>query len=439
MVVPASTAQRRGWYHGWNIVAVCVLSSAVANGLPVNAFSLFLQDWSAQLHAPISFFQLGLAALGLFSAFFSPYVGVLSDKYPARWLMGGGLSVMALFCIGVSLVRMSWQLLALFIVILPIAVVFSTTLPQNAVVSRWFVRRLGLALGLTSFGLGIAGVVLPPIVAALLPTFGWRMIWRVGGLFVGLIVLPLVVWVVRDKPAERDGAHYVTTDGASRARGNPHGAGPGAEGLTWRAVFARRNFWLLVAVYLPMLAVYGGSLNNLPPIASAQGLSQQTAGAFISALSFAQICSTLICGLLSDRFGNRLPLVGLALATGIGGMMVALGHGAANLSVAVVLIGLSGGMWPLLAAAIANEFGAGGVGRAFGLLMMFLPVIVLVPFIVAKIHEVFGSYAPSLIGLSALTLLSGAACLFFMREDRGGRGRDAASGAGADALTSTTR
>lgn len=61
---------RKGWYHGWNIVAVCVLSQAVANGLPVNSFTLFVQDWSAELHAPISFFQLGLAALGLFSAFF---------------------------------------------------------------------------------------------------------------------------------------------------------------------------------------------------------------------------------------------------------------------------------------------------------------------------------------------------------------------------------
>jgi MFS family permease len=439
MVVPASTA-RRGWYHGWNIVAVCVLSSAVANGLPVNAFSLFLQDWSTQLHAPISFFQLGLAALGLFSAFCSPYVGVLSDKYPARWLMGGGLLGMAFLCIGVSLVQTSWQLLALFMIVLPVAVVFSTTLPQNAVVSRWFVRRLGLALGLTAFGLGIAGVVLPPIVAALLPAFGWRAIWRAGGIFIGLVVAPLVVWVVRDRPAERDGTHYVAADGASRARhGHGHGAALGSDGLTWRVVFARRNFWLLVAVFLPMLALYGGTLNNLAPIASTQGLSRQTAGALMSALSFAHICSTLMCGLLSDRFGNRLPLAGLALAAGIGGIMVALGHGTANLGVAVVLIGLSGGMWPLLAAAVATEFGAGGVGRAFGLLMMFLPVIVLVPFIVAKIHEVFGSYAPALIGLSVLTVLSGAACLFLMREGRGGRGRDAAAGAGTtDALASST-
>jgi MFS family permease len=437
MTVAENTARRRGWYHGWNIVAVCVLSSAVANGLPVNAFSLFLQDWSKQLHAPISFFQLGLAALGLFSAFCSPYVGGLSDKYPARWLMGGGLLGMALLCIGISLVRSGGQFLALFILV-PVALVFSTTLPQNAVVSRWFAKRLGLALGLTAFGLSISGVILPPIVAALLPKFGWRMIWRAGGLFIALVVAPLVVWVVRDRPAARDGTDYLDAGGAAlSARGHGHGAAPGSGGLTWRIVFARRNFWLLVAVYLPMLGLYGGSLNNLPPMASAQGLSQQTASALMSALSLAQICSTLICGLLSDRFGNRRPLAGLALATGAGGMMVALGHGSINLSVAVVLIGFSGGMWPLLTAAVAAEFGAGGVGRAFGLLMMFLPVIVLVPFTVAKVHEVFGSYAPSLIGLSVLTIAAGTACLLLMREGRGGRDRDTAAGTGTDVLAST--
>jgi MFS family permease len=436
MTVAANTARQRGWYHGWNIVAVCMLSSAVANGLPVNAFALFLQDWSAQLHQEISFFQLGLGALGLFSAFCSPYVGVLCDKYPARWLMGGGLLGMALFCVGVSWVRTSWQLLALFAILLPVSVCFSTTLPANAVVSRWFVRRLGLALGLNAFGLGISGVILPPVVAALLPEFGWRAIWRVGGLFIALIVIPLVIWVVRDRPDERDGMYYVASDGPSRTPEiHGHGADLGRSGLTWRAVFARRNFWLLVAVFLPMLGLYGGCLNNLPPIAATQGLSRQTAGVLMSALSAAQIGSTLICGLLSDRFGNRLPLVGLTIATGIGGITVALGHGAAYLGIGVVLVGLAGGMWPLLAAAMAAEFGASGVGRSFGLLMMFLSVIVLVPFIVAKIHENFGSYAPSLVGLSLLTVMSGSAVLFFMRENRGGR--DAAPIAGTVKLAST--
>jgi MFS family permease len=429
----AGASQRRGWYHGWNIVAVCVLASAVGNGLPVNAFSLFLNDWSVQLHAPISFFQLGLAALGLFSAVFSPFVGALADKHSARWLIVGGLLGIALFYLGVSFVTASWQLLALYMLLLPVSIAFSATLTANAVVSRWFVRRLGLALGLTSFGLGLAGVILPPIVAAVMPEFGWRTVWRFGGIFVAVIVVPLVLLIVRDRPTERDGLRYLTLDGAAPAvRAHGHSQGGVSDGLTWRDVLARRNFWLLVAVYLPMLGLNGGCANNLAPIAAVRGLSTQTAGILLSAFSLAYVGATLIAGMLSDRFGNRVPLFGLAMATTVGGLMVAFGHGVAALGVGVTLVGLSGGMWPLLAAAVATEFGASGVGRAFGLLMMFLPVIVLSPFIVAKVHETTGSYVPALVGLAILTFLGGVACLLFMRERRGGRGTDAGQGVPAE-------
>jgi MFS family permease len=96
--------RRRGWYHGWNIVAVCILALSAANGMPVNAFSLFLRDWSADLHTPISSLQLGVAAFGVCTAALSPFVGILADKYPARWLLGSGLMGIALFYLGVSFV-----------------------------------------------------------------------------------------------------------------------------------------------------------------------------------------------------------------------------------------------------------------------------------------------------------------------------------------------
>jgi MFS family permease len=120
MTATQNAPRRPGWYHGWNIVAVCVLTQTVANGLPVNAFSLFLRDWSAQLHTPISTLQLGIAAFGLFCAFLSPKAGVFADKYPARWLMGGGLIGIVLFYLGVSFVTASWQLVALYALLLPI-------------------------------------------------------------------------------------------------------------------------------------------------------------------------------------------------------------------------------------------------------------------------------------------------------------------------------
>jgi MFS family permease len=399
-------------------VAVCALSQSVANGLPVNAFTLFVQDWSAELHAPISSLQLGLAALGVFSSLLAPFVGTLVDKYPARLLMGCGLAGIAVFDIGISFVSATWPFLALFMPVLPVAVVLSTSLTANAVVSRWFVRRLGLALGITSFGFGMAGVVLPLIIAALLP-LGWRTIWRIAGVAIALVVIPIVIAVLRDRPDERDRGHHLRPDGAS-PRSLHHGLTHDGTPLGWREVLARRNFWLLVAVFLPMLATYGGCSHNLAPIGATLGLTGQAAGVLVSIFSLSHVGATLLAGLLSDRFGNRRPLAALAAATAVASLLVALSTEVTGLAVGVALAGLSGGMWPLLVAAIAREFGSGGVGRGFGLLTMFVPVVVLTPFIVAKVHESTGSYGPSLSGLAILTLAGGMACLLFMRERQDG-------------------
>ena len=416
MTMATGESRKWGWYYGWNIVGVCVLAGIAASALPINAFSLFLSGWSAELHAPVSTLQLGLGSCGLGCALFSPLVGILADKYPGRWLFAVGLAGMALFCLGISFVTKIWEYLVLYAVVGPVSILLSTSLLANAVVSRWFVRRLGLALSLTAVGLGMAGIVMPPIVAATMPTLGWRGIWRIGGIIIGVIILPLVIAVLRDRPTERDGVYYITP--SSSAVSHHHSHGPG--GLRWRDILARRNFWLLVIVYVPMLALYGGCGQNVAPIATSRGLSQQTAGVLLSLLSLSQLAATLVVGLLSDRFGNRLPLAGLAFGTAIGGVLVAFGNGAATLGLGIILAGFGGAFWPLIAAAAAVEFGASSVGRVFGLVTFFLPLTVLAPFAVAKTQETTGSYTPALLVITALTVAGGAACALLMRERRKG-------------------
>jgi MFS family permease len=410
----AGSVPQRGWYHGWNIVAVCVLSQVAANGLTYNAYSLFLRDWSAELHAPVSQLQLPIAGMALVAALLSPMVGVLADKYPARRLFGWGLIGIAIFYVAISAVTAPWQLVALYALLAPLALCLSTAVPANALISRWFVRRLGLALGLSAFGIGMAGVLLPPLIAALLPTAGWRMIWRGGGLVVALLVLPLVVSVVRNRPTGDEGQYYLNSDGKPASH---HAHAAAGSKVGWREVAARKNFWLLVAIYLPMMALYGGCAQNLGPYAASHGFSQQTAGVLLSILSFSHVIATLVFGLLSDRFGNRLPFAGLAVVMVTGAAILAFGAGFPALAVGCALVGLGGGLFTLLAAAIAVEFGGEAVGRAFGLCMFFIPLTALAPYAVAKTQESTGSYVPALMGLAALVIVSGGLSLL-LRERR---------------------
>jgi MFS family permease len=407
---------RGGWYHGWNIVAVSILSTTTANGLTYNCFSLFLRDWTSQLHTPVSRLQLTLPLMLLMSSAISPLIGSFADKYPARRLFAIGLAGMAAFYLAMSAVTSTWQILALYGLLAPVALGLSTSIPGNALISRWFVKRLGLALGLSAFGLGLAGALLPPIITVLLPVVGWRMIWAGAGLLTALFIMPLVVWVIRDRPAERDGLDYL---GGGAAAGHPaHSTGGGD--LSWRAVASRKNFWLLVAIYLSMMLVSAGCGQNVGPYVAAHGLPQRYAGVILSVFSLSHIAATLIVGLLSDRFGNRLPLAGLAAVNAAGALVLAFGVGLPSITLGYALVGTGGGVFTLLAAALAVEFGAAGLGRAFGLSMLFVPIGALSPFIIAKTQEVTGSYAPAMLGLAILVIVTAGLSLT-LRERRGGQ------------------
>jgi MFS family permease len=404
------------WYYGWNIVAVCILSQVAANGLTYNAFSLFVHDWSADLHAPISQLQLAVAAMALVCALCSPIIGALADKYPARRLFAVGLIGIAIFYFAVSLTTTAWQVIALYGLLIPVALGLCTAITANALISRWFVRRLGLALGLSSFGIGMAGVLLPPVIATALPAFGWRTIWRFGALLVVLVIMPLVVFVIRNRPTEREGFHYLTDDGRARTH-HGHGGGASGQDLNWRQVLARKNFWLLVFIYLPIMAINGGVGQNLAPYVTSHGLSREAAGQLLSVLSLSHVVATLALGMLSDRFGNRMPLVGLAALVAVGGAILAFASGVPAIALGCVLVGFGGGVFTLLAAAMAAEFGANGVGRAFGMAMFFIPLAALSPFAIARVQENTGSYAPGLLGMMMLVILSGILSLL-LRERR---------------------
>jgi MFS family permease len=401
----AAAVPRRGYYHGWNIVGITILTQIAANGMAVNANSLFLKKFSEDLGAPISSFLLGLMALGIVSSILSPFIGKQADKFAARTLLLIGLAGLVVFHVGVSYMTAPWHYVVLCALVLSPSVTLAASLVTNKLVSGWFVKRLGLALGISAFGLGLAGVIMPKLIATLMPIIGWRMVWRYAGLFILVVLIPIVALLVRDRPTERDGMAYLTrSDGVVKP--SAHGAHGGAA-LTWREVYSRRNFWILVIAYVPMLALHGAVQNNLGPIANSAGLSDQAAATLLGVFSFTYVCSTLLMGGLSDRLGNRLMLCILGIVTGIGALIIAFGHGQTQLIIGVILVGVNGGMWPLLASAISKEFGSAYFGSAFGMLMMFVLLVVIAPIGVAIIKERTGSYAPGISVVAVLAIIAG--------------------------------
>lgn len=402
-----------GWYHGWNIVLVCFFAGIASAALPVNGFALFLPYWATGLHVPISTIAICMTGVGFSTALFAPICGMLVDRFSSRLVLSLGVSGIAICYVAVSFVTQAWQLLIIYTLVFGPSIVCCSVMPSNAVLMRWFVRRLGLAIGITGMGITISGILMPPLVAALLPHFGWRLMWRAAGIFIGVVMLPCVLLFVHERPRERDGTHYLGGLGDDMHM-HATETGSGAA-LGWIDILARRNFWLVAVTYLSLMALNNGAGYNLALIAGSRGIGIQYGGFLLSAWSLTLTIATVASGALSDRFGNRLPMAGLCLLTAAGGLILAFGHSFAILVVAALLVGTGGGFWPVLAKILAAEYGSAGFGRAMGMLMLSLPLCGSATFVVARVKESTRSYVPALLGLAALTLVGGV-CALLLRE-----------------------
>jgi len=400
-------APKARYYYGWNIVALCVLSQSAALGVPFNCLSLFLPGWVEEFNVSPTVFAMSVTVFSVGCALLAGAVGYLADKMPARRIMGWGLIGIAAAHAAIGFATESWHIVALYCVAFPIFVTASAGIPAQTLVSRWFVRRRGLALGLSAFGIALAGVVFPPIITSLIPSIGWRGVWWVFAAVIGILVVPAIFLLIRDRPGvEESKVHALQT------------AENVATSITLKEILSRRNLWVLVAAFLPVQFVSSMISVIFAPVILSHGHSLQTAGVLLAVFSVAALCGKLGSGLLADRIGNRIPLVAVALLAGAGACLLAVAHDLTALTVATICIGLSQGHWTLLASCTAYEYGPNAFGRAYGWINTFAPLGSFAPPIATLLNELQGSYAPALIGFGVLAFAAAFAALFF-RETRG--------------------
>ncbi len=75
--------------------------------------------------------------------------------------------------------------------------------PYGVVISHWFNRHRGLALGLSMMGIGIGSVVVPILAQRLITMFGWRTAFAIFGGAVLLLPLPVIAALLQNDPAQR--------------------------------------------------------------------------------------------------------------------------------------------------------------------------------------------------------------------------------------------
>ena len=380
--------------HGWIIVGACVLAQMAALGLTINCFTFFLRYWTVEFAAPVSSLVIAVTLFSIVAGVINSFIGVAVDRFPARWIFSAALLTLALFHLGMSFIGSTLELVGLYVLVLPVVAAAAGAVSCQAIVSRWFAgtRHFGLALGISAMGAQIGGIALSPLVAAFLPIWGWRPIFQAFAVAIAVFALPLILIVMREPQHAQSGT------------GIRQGAAAGAADivpgtvLTTMGVLRNRTFWLLIAAFFPAQAAGLALFLNLGPMLAARGADASMTSLVLAATSATAMLAKISAGTLADRFGNRLPMVGVTAATAGGYVMLALsGSNVMLFGLGAVLIGICGGAWPLAASVIAKEFGPAGFGRAFGLAMTIIAFTSFAPPAFALSQEFFGTYTVGLL------------------------------------------
>lgn len=276
--------------------------------------------------------------------------------------------------------------------------------PTTALVSRWFVDRRGLALGVMGLGHNVGGLVLPPLVTWLLTRDGWRPAFGDLALFLWFGVLPVIVLLVREPPA-------VATATATAPAATGH--------LRLRDGLATPTFWLLgVTMFLHVL-FFSGVIVHFVAFATDVGFTPATAATAFGTLLGLGIVGRLVFGWAADRFPRRAVMEVALLATVVAALLLQRIAAPGVLAAFVVVEGIGAvGVQTVFALLVADCFGAENVGTFLGATMLFqVPGGVLGAILAAASFDRLGSYAPAF-ALFAVGNVAAAVAVTFLGTTR---------------------
>jgi MFS family permease len=348
-----------------------------------------------------------LALLGV--TFGQPLLGRLIDRFGARVVIlpcavGFGASWMALYFLSSSLWH--FYLLYFFLGLFGGGV---GPVPFAAVLSHWFEKKRGLALGLAMVGLGLGGFIMAPLAQHLIATWGWREAYALIGVLVWVIVLPLAGLMLRERPE----IYGLLPDGEQPGKGPAEpGVLPSQPSLVLAEAWRTQNFWCLcVAFFLLSIAAHG-FLIHLIPLLTDQGFSGQRAAFYVALLAVSSVVGRGVAGFLADKaqaiwaMGSKYVALAYFVGSAVGIVFLWGDKSEVGVLLFAVLFGLSlGAEVDLFPYMVSRCFGLQAFAEIYGYtLAAFGLGGVLGPLLTGIIFDAMGSY----------TLAFGSFCLLVL-------------------------
>ena len=340
----------------WWTVAASMFALMVGSG-PITVFAagVFLKPVAQELGFGRGEISTAIGLSSVVIALGIPLYGRLLDLKGIRPVLLPTIVAFALANAALALLRPSTALLFVLYGVLGLTGLGQGPTAYSKVLSAWFDRRRGLALGIALAGVGLGTAIMPQFASLLLTEFGWRM---------GYVGLGIAVMVVGFVPV----ALFVREPPLARPAGSA--AGEALPGMTFREAMRSWRYWALTAAFCLGATVINGSLIHVVPLLTDRGLPLSAAVAAVSASGLALICGRVFSGWCSDKlFAPWIAIVFLLCP--MAGIAI-LGTGAGNPVIGTVLLGAGiGAEIDLMSFIVSRYFGVRFFGSLHGFMFAF--------------------------------------------------------------------
>jgi len=363
--------ENKGFFYGWVIVGVSTLALVVSNGLSIGGIPVFykpmlaslIENGSVAADKAQSIIGTAAALTFLTAGIFSPVAGFLVQKFKSRTMMIVGCGILGA---GMALYSRATSPTVVYLshILLGISLGFVGILVNTVLVSNWFRRKRGIALGIVLTGTSIGGVLIPLVATPLIANFGWRSAMLAVSLIVWLILLPAVIFLVKNRPSEIS----VGTDGDAMTDETDAQRQSNLTGLTLREAIKTSRFWIFslcaALIFYPIFVTSQQFILYLQT--DRIGLTAQQAGYAQAALFTTSICGKFLFGFLSDKFPPTRVIL-ICCTTMFLATLVLLSLNAGNAFLFLIPFGLGyGGTFVLLQLLTAEYFGLKEFGKILG-------------------------------------------------------------------------
>ena len=405
-----SGKKRRPIFFGWYMVAASIAANTIFSAAYFQGFGVLIIPIERTFGWDRWVISAAMSLRQLESGIVSPVVGFLLDRFSSRKLIFWSAVISGVGFIGLGFTTGIVGFFLFIVVISLGASGVSHAVTWPVIISRWFRRKRGLAMGLAVTG-PIFGSPIVILNAQIEEAHGWRVVLIGYGILI-LVGVTLLSMLVRDRPEP----YGLCPDGdpPEEDASTERPAGPSSRrpdtGLTLHAVLRTREFWLFTSYLSGTFAVNSAlQVHMIPYFQQDIGLTAAWAAVVMSMVFIISGIGRVGGGHLLDKMDYRLVLAVVAAMMGFSLLylqMVDVRTVSATLPFALMFGVSFGCLVPMRGAVGSIMFGTRAIGGVLGLLQG-APIAagVIGPLVMGIIFDLNGNYSVAIWGLIVISAL----------------------------------